>query len=326
MKTEDKNIQFLKEFIDIENHKTGLFLESTDFNNPVLLFLHGGPGFPQYASIKNSGLYWAKDFTICYWEQRGTGMSYNAKTQGEISLERLVSDTLMVTEYLKAKFNKSKIILCGHSWGTLLGSIVSSRYPEHFHAYLGIGQFGRHFESNQETYAFLLESAIKRNDEKAEKDIRSVMFGDDFYKNPGYRRILGRYLNKYGGGARRTGYSNLQGMKELFTCNQYTWRERFNIPRGSFTSYDAFGETMAKADASVLAPHFDIPVFIIQGTYDYQTSYKEAKRFYERIEAPIKKFYTFEDTAHSPFLEDQTRFLEILQKDVLSLLERKKSK
>jgi len=317
LKVEEKNAYFLKEYVDIEGHKNGLFIESTDFKNPVLLFLHGGPGFPQYSILKKSGISWANDFTVCYWEQRGTGMSYNSSTQGKVTLERLVSDTLIITNFLKKRFNKTKIYICGHSWGTLLGSIVVSQYPQHYLAYIGVGQFGRHFESNKHTYEFLLETAKQRGEKRAEKDIRSVAFDIDFYKNQGYRRILGRYLNKFGGGTKRTGYSNWQGIKDLFTCKQYSWKERLNIPKGIFFSYNSLSETMAKADAALLAPRFDVPVFIIHGMYDYQTSHKEAKRFYEKIEAPLKKFYTFENAAHSPFIEDQERFLQILRTDVL---------
>ena len=317
MKVEERNVQFIKEYVEIEGHQNGLFIESIDFQNPVLLFLHGGPGFPQYSILKKSGLRWAEYFTVCYWEQRGTGMSYNSSTQGKVTLERLVSDSLIITNYLKKKFNKKKIYISGHSWGTLLGSIVVSQNPEHYLAYIGVGQFGRHFDSNKQTYEFLLETASKRGDKRAEKDIQSVVFDRDFYKNQGYRRILGRYLNKFGGGTKRMGYSNWQGMKDLFTCNHYSWKERFNIPKGIFFSYDSLGETMAKADATLLAPRFDVPVFILHGVYDYQTSYKEAKRFYEKIEAPSKKFYTFENSAHSPFIEEQERFLHILRTDVL---------
>src|SRR5699024_3547896 len=249
--------------------------------------------------------------------QRGTGMSYNSSTQGDLTLEKLISDALIITYYLREKFNTKKIYICGHSFGTLLGSIVVSRYPQYFQAYIGVGQFGRYFESNKHTYEFLLETAIKKGNKKAEKDIRSVTFDRTFYKNQGFRRILGRYLNKFGGGAKRTGYSNWQGIKDLFTCKQYSWKERFNIPKGIFFSYDALSETMSKADATLMAPRFQVPVFIIHGSYDYQTSYKEAKRFYEKIEAPSKRMYTFENSAHSPFLEDKERFIQILKNDVL---------
>lgn len=318
MEADKEGAHFTKEYIDIEGHKNGLFIESTDFKNPVLLFLHGGPGFPQYSFIKKSGLSWEEDFTVCYWEQRGTGMSYNSSTQGELTLERLISDALIITNYLREKFKTKKIYICGHSFGTLLGSIVVSRYPEYFQAYIGVGQFGRHFESNKHTYDFLLETAIKKGDKKAEKDIRSVTFDKEFYKNQGYRRLLGRYLNKFGGGAKRTGYSNWQSTKDLFSCRKYSWKERFNIPRGIFFSYDALGEAISKADAALMAPRFEVPVFIIHGSYDYQTSYKEAMRFHEKIEAPLKIFYTFEAAAHSPFIEDKERFVQILRNDVLS--------
>lgn len=254
---------------------------------------------------------------VVQWEQRGTGMSYNASTQGELSADKLMSDALSITEYLKKKFNKEKIYLCGHSWGTFLGSAIVHRNPEHYHAYIGVGQMGRHFESNRDTYQFLLYTAIKRGNKKAEKDIRSVTFDKDFYKNKGYRRILGRNLNEFGGGTKRAGYSNWQGIKDLFACNRYTWKERFNIPKGIYASYAALSETMAKIDTALLAPRFEVLVFIMQGRYDYQTSYKEAKRFYEKIEAPSKKLYTFDNCAHAPFLEDKDRFLEILKTEVL---------
>ncbi|WP_035186479.1 alpha/beta fold hydrolase [Alteribacter aurantiacus] len=308
---------FTKEFVEIDGHQNGLFIETVDDANPVLLFLHGGPGFPQTPIIKQSGLNWKELFTVCYWEQRGTGMSYNASTQGEITLERLITDGITVTEHLKKTFNKEKIYLCGHSWGTLLGSIMAHRYPQHFHAYIGIGQLGRHLESNRDTYAFLLETAITKGDKKAVKDIRSVTFDEDFYKSKGYRRILGRYLNRFGGGTKKNGYSNLEGIKDLLGFRHYTWKERFNIPKGIFTSYDALSETMAKSDTASLTPTFEIPLYIIHGVDDYSTSYNEAKRFFEKIEAPSKKLFAFENCAHSPFIEDQDRFIKILKTEVL---------
>ncbi|MGN8645750.1 alpha/beta fold hydrolase [Gracilibacillus sp. HCP3S3_G5_1] len=315
----EKGVYFSKEYVEMDGHQTGLFLESTDFTKPVLLFLHGGPGFPQYAIVKNSKLSWEQHFTVCYWEQRGAGMSYNASTQGDLTLERMLTDSLKITHYLKDKFNKEKIYLCGHSWGSLLGSIAVSRNPKHFHAYIGIGQFGRHLESNRHTYDFLLETAIEKGDRKAEKDIRAVTFDENYYKNKDYRRILIRYLDRYGGGVKRTGYSNWQGMKDLFTCKQYSLKERFNIPKGIYSSYDALSEIMRNTDAVLLAPRFEVPVYIIQGIYDYQTSYKEAKRFYEKIEAPLKKFYTFEDSAHSPFIDEKEKFMQIIKEDILRI-------
>ncbi|WP_437389471.1 alpha/beta fold hydrolase [Priestia filamentosa] len=89
---------YRKEYIDIDGHKHGMIIEGQNPRNPVLLFLHGGPGFPQYPMIKASGLEWTRDVTVCYWDQRGAGMSFNSKTQGSLTLERYIADTLEVTK------------------------------------------------------------------------------------------------------------------------------------------------------------------------------------------------------------------------------------
>src|SRR5699024_622977 len=123
------------------------------------------------------------------WEQRGAGMSFNSKTQGPLTLERYIADTLEVTKYLKKEYKKEKIYLFGHSWGSLLASLVASLNPEHYYAYIGAGQMGRHKESNEDTYHYLLETAIARGDAKAEREIRAVHFDSNFYKSQSYRKV-----------------------------------------------------------------------------------------------------------------------------------------
>ncbi|MFC0090032.1 alpha/beta hydrolase [Allobacillus sp. GCM10007491] len=312
----EKDFQ-LKEYVQIDGHQHGMIIEGQNKENPVVLFLHGGPGFPAYPMIKASRLEWTKFVTICYWDQRGAGMSFNSKTQGPLTVERYIKDTLAITEYVKEKLNKEKIYLMGHSWGSFLGSLVACKYPEHYSAYIGMGQLGRFKESNQETIQFLLETAITRGDQKAEKMVGDIVFDENFYVNRDYQKVLSRYLMKYGGGMKRKNYSMSQVLKEVFRCKPYTWKEKFNIPRGSLLSYQAVGETLAKTDLAKRTPRFEIPVYILQGAYDYQTTCNEAKRFYENIEAPDKQFFLFEDCAHTPFVEDQNRFIDILINRIL---------
>lgn len=184
---------------------------------------------------------------------------------------------------------------------------------------------GRPYESNRETYQFLLDTARKTNDRKAAKDIQSVSFDRHFYRNNDYRRIVAKYLDKYGGGMKRSGYSNWQGMKDMLATSSYTWKEKWNILQGTFASYEAFGEMMTAADVLELAPRLDIPMYIIHGAYDYQTTFAEATRFFHHVEAPFKTLFTFHDCAHAPFLEDQQRFMTILQREVLPQTEDKYS-
>ncbi|QKS70315.1 alpha/beta hydrolase [Paenalkalicoccus suaedae] len=311
------DVRFTKEFVEIDGHKSGMFIESTDEANPVLLVVHGGPGFPQYAITKDASLEWEREFTVCYWEQRGAGMSYNKKTQGELSLDRLVADALAVTEYLKERFGKEKVYLFGHSWGSFFGSIMAHRHPEHYHAYIGVGQMGRQLESTKDMHAFLLKTAMERGDAKAESDIRAVTIDEDFYKNRDLVRIMDRYLIPYGGGMKREGFSNYTAMKQVLLCNKYSIMERLRFPIALFSTYASISETLMGSDTTVLAPTIDIPVYIVHGLYDYQTSHSEAKRFFEHVEAPHKQFFTFENSAHSPYLEEKERFMEILREEVL---------
>lgn len=147
-----------KNFIEINGSKQGLFLQSENAENPVLLYLHGGPGSPEIAFAEKYPTGLEKLFTICWWEQRGSGISYNRKiTPKEMTLEQMVSDTIEVTHYLRNRFGKEKIYIMGHSWGSLLGVITVKQQPEFFHAYIGIGQVAQQKRSERLAYTYMLD-------------------------------------------------------------------------------------------------------------------------------------------------------------------------
>lgn len=310
-----------KEYVEINGTRQGIIIESLNKGNPLLLFLHGGPGFPVYPTIKAHGIRLEQFFDVCYWDQRGAGMSYHDKETNEpLTVEQLVDDTIQVINYLREKYSQDKVFLLGHSWGTYLGSLVASRQPELFYAYIGVGQMGSAKESEKETYNFILKTAIDRNDKRAVKQIEKVTFDDNYYQNRSYGAIREKYSNKYGGGFKRSGYSHFEILRNIFSCSNYTFKERMNILQGSMYSYQSLGPVMATTDLVELVPTLNIPVFILQGLHDYQTTHTQAKRFYESVEAPYKKMYTFHHSAHSPFLEEEERFNTIMKEDVLHVM------
>ena len=138
--------------------------------NPVLLFLHGGPGTSEYSLFRYLNLDIEDIFTVCYWEQRGAGMSYNKNIHKEtMNLEQMISDTIAVTDYLRYKFNKKKIYIMGHSWGTFLGSYAVNKRPDLYHSYIGIGQIGSIIDSEEEITDFIMTTASAKKDKKALK-------------------------------------------------------------------------------------------------------------------------------------------------------------
>lgn len=303
-----------KEYININGSKQGLIIESLNNNRPLLLFLHGGPGFPVYPVLKGSGVQLENHFDVCYWDQKGTGMSYDKNSiDTPLSVEQLVEDTLEVTRYLLNKFNKDKIFLAGHSWGTFLGALSVYKQPELYHSYIGIGQINSFKASEKESYDFMLNMAKSENDTRAYKQIENVQFDDKFYKNRHYGQIKSKYINKYGGGFKRDGYSSMATLKDLLMCKNYTLKESINILAGSMYSYNSLSEVLANNVLIDLVPALEVPVFILHGIHDYQTTYSEGKSFYDLIDAPYKNLYTFNHSAHAPFLDEPDEFYRVLE-------------
>ena len=104
--------------------------------NPVLLFISGGPGVPQYWLNEYYDNKIEDYFTVCWWDYRGEGLSYDSElTTEDITLEQLEKDAVEVAEYLKERFGKEKIYLMAHSGGTMLGLRLAQNYPENFYCY-----------------------------------------------------------------------------------------------------------------------------------------------------------------------------------------------
>ena len=151
-----------KVFVTINGVRQGMFLKSTDAAKPVLLFLHGGPGMPEYFLDRTHPTGLENDFTVCWWEQRGAGISYRSDIPpASMTTEQLVRDAISVTEYLRERFGHERIYLLGHSWGSFLGIQVAARAPERYHAYIGMGQVAYQQRSEVLAYEYELEQFRK---------------------------------------------------------------------------------------------------------------------------------------------------------------------
>ena len=127
--------------ISINGTKQWVLIRGNDESKPVLLYLHGGPGQSLIPFAYKATNKLVNDFIVVYWDQRGTGLSYDESIPDEtMTIDQFIEDTRSVTEYLKRKFNKDKIYLLGHSWGTVLGTLVIQKYPDDYYAYIGVGQ------------------------------------------------------------------------------------------------------------------------------------------------------------------------------------------
>ena len=103
-----------------------------------------------------------------------------------------------------------------------------------------------------------------------------------------------------------------------FTCREYTITEKINMWRGKTRSgVSILWNKMLVTDLAVQVPKIDIPVYFFHGVFDYTVSYVLAKDYFEKLKAPLKGFYTFKQSAHSPLFEEPERMKQIFQEDIL---------
>jgi proline iminopeptidase len=149
-----------------------------DVNNPILLFIHGGPGsafIPLAGSFQDP---WEKYFTVVQWDQRGAGKTYASNDRelqrSSMNIPQMQQDTLEVANYLRARFNRTKIFVLGHSWGSVLGLWLAQEHPEVMYAYVGTGQVINMAQNDQVAYQDALQQAHKRQNGQAIQELESL--------------------------------------------------------------------------------------------------------------------------------------------------------
>jgi len=312
-----------KIFVPIGGVKQGMFIRGKKIDKPVLLFLHGGPGFPNYFLFDKFNTELEDFFTVCYWEQRGGGLSYAPKVSIEsMTLNQLTNDAIEVTNYLRERFAKEKIYILAWSGGTTIALPAVSKAPELFHAYIAMGQLTKQWESEKIAYDFMLKQFTESNNESSIKKLKKFNNLEteadliSFYNSSTRDNLM-----------HEQGIGTMRSMKSVFkdiflpvwTCRAYTLREKYNIWKSKIfflPKTNLKNETLT-TDFSKAYPEIDIPIYFISGKYDLTVNVDLSKDYYNCVNAPLKGFYTFENSAHGPLFEEPKKMLKILTEDVL---------
>lgn len=302
----------------------GIVIRGSRSDNPVLLYVHGGPGRPVYPTLHDREPWRQLEslFTIAYWDQRGTGMSNPADLDlSTLNLDRLVEDAAEVAGFLKARFGKEKIYLLGHSWGSMLGSFTVQRHPELFHAYIGVGQAGNQAESERETLAWLQENATKRVDKDTLHKLSGLHLpqGLDAQAWIDYLVVNRALVSQYRGAWYTGAFSNEDYTRVMASLPHYTEREHKHNIETFIATLLQLWPTFVGTDLNTAVSEQTVPVYIFQGTQDYQTTYRQAKIYFDNLRAPEKRFYTFTQAAHWPHIEQYDDFERIVKRDILMM-------
>lgn len=311
----EKSISVIEKIMlgGIEQH---LIIRGADSTKPVMLFLHGGPGSPEMAFMKHYNTSIEQDYVMVYWEQRGSGKSFSTDIPVEsMTIEQLISDTRELSEYLAKRFNKDKIYLMGHSWGSLLGIMTAHKHPDLFFAYFGIGQVAHQYKAEKISFDWVMEQARERNDKKAIRRLAEMTFPDSLATSKVWVDFIiaeRNYVNQYGGAMRSiTGMWPL--IKRMLLAKEYSLGDKIKYARGSLFSLEHLWADVINSNLFLEIDSMQVPVYVFQGVYDYQTPYVVAKDFFDQLKTPQKEFFTFQNSAHSPLMEEVDRFNSIVR-------------
>jgi pimeloyl-ACP methyl ester carboxylesterase len=309
-----------KIYVNINGMKQGMIIKSKDSTHPVLLYLHGG--LPDYFLTQKYPTGLEDFFTVVWWERCGSGLSYNANIPIEtITLEQLLSDTKEITNYLRNRFKHEKIYLMGRSGGTFIGIQAAAKSPELYHAYIAVAQMTDQLKSEMLAYEYMLEQFKNNGNNKMVRKLESAPVTIDDGTPIDYLSLRDKAMHSLGIGTTHHMNSIINGMfLPSLTCREYTLTEKINLWRAKARSgVSILWDTILVTDLAKQIPEINIPIYFFHGVYDYTVSYPLAKKYFEQIKAPMKGFYTFNNSAHSPIFEEPLLVKKIIEKDILNV-------
>ncbi|MBS4058299.1 MAG: alpha/beta hydrolase [Bacteroidales bacterium] len=312
----------VKTFIQAGGVSQGMIIRSRDTNNPVLLYLHGGPSFPNYFLIDKFKPGLEDYFTVCYWEQRGGGLSYSPAVLPEsMNFDQLTSDAIEVANYLRQRFGKDRIYLMAHSGGTPIALLAAARSPQLFAAYIAMAQVTQQAESEKMAYDYMLAQYIEKNDiNKVKKFQQYPMQSQQDILSFFTSALRDQSMHALGIGTMHNMTSVFTGVfLPVWTCKAYTPGEKINIWKSkfSFLPKTNLHKEIIETDFTKAVTKLDMPVYFLSGKYDLTVNLDLSRAYLEQLQAPVKGFYTFTSSAHSPLYEEPERLRLIIENDIL---------
>lgn len=310
--------------VNINEVDQGMIIRGKNINNPVILFLHGGPGMPECFLNEEYPIDLENNYTVCWWEQRGAGLSYSKSLNvEEITNEQMILDIIEVTNYLRERFKKDKIFLFAHSGGTYYGIQTASKAPELFYAYIGMSQIVNTRESEVIAYNYMRNYYQEKNNKSMVKkfDKYNVNGTDDEFYNYMVSMLRDDTMHKLGIGTARQINSVFSGIfLPVMNCKAYTMKEKINIWKGKsfLRNQTSLLKDITKSNLAETISSLELPVYFISGIYDYTVNYDISKEYYKNLQAKSKGFYSFNNSAHSPLWEEPEKFLKIMNTDIIN--------
>ncbi len=298
-------------------------VRGTDRDNPILIFVHGGPGAVEMPFAWTFQRPWEDFFTVVHYDQRGAGRSYPLNSPGTLAptmtLERYRDDAIELIELLQERYGERKVVLMGHSWGSFVGLAVALERPDLLHAYVGVGQGIDFRESEKAGMAWTRARALAAGDEEAVAAIDALApypAAGPFTieQADGWRKYAMPYGSLlYNRPPAETLYFHQPRLSPLYTvADREAWGE------GSAFTVTTLWPRLADVSFADVE-RVEVPLVFLLGRHDYTVPSPIAAEWLEEVEAPSKELVWFEHSAHMPMFEEPGLFLAALLREVVPL-------
>lgn len=303
------------EMIEIGGVRQSVWFRGRDTTALPLILLHGGPGASASALFRHYVPELENHFLVVYWEQRGTGRSHHREvTRESMTIARIEQDLDELVELVRSRFGHDRVVLLGHSWGTILGARYAHAHPEKLAAYAGIAQIADFERGKRVSLRWAVAQAEIRGNERALRELRAM---ESFPATVAEELALGRWVERFGG-AMRGGLDTRRLIRAALGTDEANLVDLWKFGAGNRFSLRALHAEYSRVDLTELR-EFEVPIVFLLGRHDWHIPSVEAGRYYDEIEAPCKRLVWFENAAHNPPFEDPTAFVRAMIDVVLPL-------
>jgi proline iminopeptidase len=296
-----------------------------DRRNPVLLVLHGGPGYTAMPSSWYFSRGWEEYFTVVHWDQRGAGKTYAANDPAlvapTLTPERMLADTEELVRWLRRELGKDRIFVLGHSWGSYLGLTLAQRHPEWLHAYIGLGQLVDTRESERRGWEFAMRQAQASGHAEAIADLRRIAPYPGHGPLPVAHLVTQRkWLGHFGGAVRGRRGSDAE-LAAVALSPDYTADDIAALWRANEVSEQRLLARVVELDLSGIR-ELRCPLILFNGRDDHNVSSAVAAEWFRSVRAPSKSLVWFERSAHAILSEEPGKALVSLVRYARPIAER----
>lgn len=305
--------------VDIGGHPLAMMIRGTSADNPILLYLAGGPGGTDIGAMRNHLSALEQHFLVVTWDQRGTGKSYDQIDPiSDLTFDNAVSDTVEVTNYLRHRFghDTARVYLVGNSYGTILGVRAVQQHPELYAAFVGTGQMVSPRETDRVIYADTLAWARRTGNTSVVDELSKI-------GPPPYTRILNyepglSHMDDVYPYDHALNDEGVGGFSENLFAHEYSLVDEVHNLAAFLDTFSILYPQLQTIDFRIDATRLEVPAYIVEGRYEVRGRTEPAHEWFNLLQAPHKQMAVFDTSSHRPLFEQPAAFVDYMTNTVLA--------